>query len=76
MKAESSSPTLQPNGILKTSSPNRPRSDSYGNQIKTGGKKHKIGFKPKMVDVVEVESYKQYNADEAPQENKSCCVIF
>lgn len=76
--ANSDSPTKKANaGIMKARpSKERPRSDSYGNQIKPGSKKHKIGFKPKLTDVFEVESYKEYNADETPIEGKKCCNIM
>lgn len=70
--------TQQPKGsILKSKeSKDRPRSDSLGTQIKPGGKKHKIVFKPKLTDVFEVESYKQYNLDEPQNEGKTCCQIM
>lgn len=60
---------------MKASS-TRQRSDTFGNQIKPGGKKHKIGFRPNLVDVFEVESYKQYNVDDGIQDTKTCCNIM
>lgn len=62
--------------ILKSKAPKeRPRNDSFGNQIKGGGR-HKIVFKPKLTEVVEVESYKNYNADEMMGEGKNCCIMM
>ena len=74
-------------GILKKSSvatpasqnstPNRhSRSDSYGNRIKDGSKKHKISFKSGLCEVLEVESWKQYNRDEGGDDTKNCCNIM
>jgi hypothetical protein len=52
-----------------------PRTDSYGNQIKKGGKKHKILFKAEISNVNEVENWKQYNLEE-DNTGKKCCSIF
>ena len=54
------------------------RSDSLGNIIEKGGKKHKVVFKPELTDVFEVESFKHLCKEEptpeAP-EGKWCCNI-
>jgi len=52
------------------------RSDYFGNQIKKGGKKHKISFKENMADVREVENWKQYNVDDGNNGGPKCCQIF
>lgn len=52
------------------------RSDSYGNQIKEGGKKHKITFKDGLFEVMEVESWKQYNQEDPNYAAKNCCNIM
>ena len=54
----------------------RIRNDSVGNRIKQGGKKHKLVFKENLCEVVEIESYKQYNAEDDLPNQKSCCNIM
>lgn len=54
----------------------RNRSDSAGNQIKPGGKKHKIVFKEKLCEIKEVECWKEYNAEDPEIETKTCCKTF
>eukprot|EP01016_Furgasonia_blochmanni_P048731 TRINITY_DN7305_c0_g1_i7.p1 TRINITY_DN7305_c0_g1~~TRINITY_DN7305_c0_g1_i7.p1 ORF type:complete len:113 (-),score=16.42 TRINITY_DN7305_c0_g1_i7:400-738(-) len=58
-----------------TASPQRTRFDAQGNAITKGvNKKHKITFNNNVNQVHEVESYKEYNADENV-EQKKCCII-
>ena len=53
------------------------RSDSLGNQIRPGSKKHKIQFRGDLCEIKEVESYKQYNIDDGDNyATKNCCCIF
>lgn len=74
--------TMPKRSILKKSvvasknEPDRGRNDSAGNKIKHGSKKHKLVFKENLCEVIEVESYKEYNAEEEPQNGKTCCNIF
>lgn len=51
-----------------------PRKDLFGNDIADGTKKYSISFKNAIADVKEVESYKEYNAEE--QEEPCICKIF
>jgi hypothetical protein len=58
------------------------RVDQLGNEIRKGGKKHRIVFADKSAEklpleqVYIVESYKKYNGDISESTTKNCCVIF
>mmetsp|Transcript_23257 Transcript_23257/g.26952 ORF Transcript_23257/g.26952 Transcript_23257/m.26952 type:complete len:115 (+) Transcript_23257:54-398(+) len=67
---------LKKSGAGNKEDPDRLRLDSNGNTIKTGGKKHKLVFREKLCEVMEVESWKAYNAEEDHPNGKSCCNII
>ena len=60
---------------------NKKRFDHFGNLIKTNGKQ-KISFIDKISnkrikEVVDIESYKQYNILDIPiKQRNTCCLIF
>ncbi len=50
------------------------RKDLFGNEIREGTKSYRISFKQEIADVKEVESYKEYNAED--QEEPCICEVF
>ena len=54
------------------------RNDKFGNPIRIRGKNHRISFSQNLVQVTEVENWKQYNVDNGENEPGSggCCSIF
>jgi hypothetical protein len=73
MNSSGKSPILKtPDNQAKTEK----RNDAFGNQIKKGGKKHKISFRENMADVKEVENWKEYNVDDGNHGGPKCCSIF
>mmetsp|Transcript_56119 Transcript_56119/g.64394 ORF Transcript_56119/g.64394 Transcript_56119/m.64394 type:complete len:136 (-) Transcript_56119:232-639(-) len=75
-KGENTQKVLQ--SILKKPKANatdNPRTDFYGVQILRGVKKHRITFRPELQNIILVESYKKYNAEDFAQ--TSChCITF
>ena len=62
---------------LEVSGEVRERRDTTGNPIIKGGKKHSIHFSKELVEVKEVESYKQYNAEAGTDYGTNkCCVLI
>jgi len=63
---------------------NKKRFDYFNNEIKKNGKQKitfldKINNKKKLVDTIEIESYKTYNIIDEPVSNSnknSCCIIL
>lgn len=53
---------------------NHVRKDLFGNEIREGTKSYRISFKQEIADVKEVESYKDYNAEE--QEEPCICSVM
>lgn len=51
------------------------KADAASSSSKTPQKKGKVSFKANLVDVKEVENWKQYNV-ESNEEQKKCCNIF
>jgi hypothetical protein len=65
--------------ILKTiglkRDPSVTKADAAASSSKTPQKKGKVSFRANLVDVREVENWKQYNV-ESSEEQKKCCNIF
>eukprot|EP01016_Furgasonia_blochmanni_P022784 TRINITY_DN24768_c0_g1_i1.p1 TRINITY_DN24768_c0_g1~~TRINITY_DN24768_c0_g1_i1.p1 ORF type:complete len:211 (+),score=25.97 TRINITY_DN24768_c0_g1_i1:58-633(+) len=78
---KSDSPSKTKTGILKIRSQSannlrvRPRSDTFGNPILRGGKKHKIQFHEKLEKMHMVESWKVYNSTEYAPSSCSCAIM-
>ena len=55
------------------------RKDQFHNEIKKGGKEHKITFKENFAEIIFIESYKEYNikSNEIKKQNNECisCLI-
>lgn len=51
------------------------KADAAATANKNNSKKGKVSFKSNLVDVKEVENWKQYNVEEM-EEQKKCCNIF
>ena len=63
--------------VVSSSGEFRERRDTAGNPIIKGGKKHSIHFSKELVEVKEVESYKQYNAEAGTDYGTNkCCVLI
>jgi hypothetical protein len=76
-------------GVSPGKSPSKSRQDRRGVSIEKKGKRHRVTFidrvdEKRLCDVVEIESYKQYNIDNtynegghhrSSSESLSCCII-